>query len=217
MTSAKKVAANQSNGRKSRGPNTSTGKARASRNARRHGLATFAAKDPAMSASIKEMVDAICDGDDDPQLRQQAILIAESELWLSCIKREKLAAIERLRDATVYAVTPDTSLARGKARLRLFDVACAQVDVIQKLVDETTAAGRDPEREPLPPELEAAWPPPWVKVVAEGAERDECEALKEAIGDIERLLRYEQRAWSMRKKAMRGFMAVMVSNRYRKA
>ena len=76
MTSAKKVAANRINGRKSRGPRTGAGKARASRNARRHGLAAFNNKDPAMAGRVKQMVDAICQGDGDPLLREQAVAIA---------------------------------------------------------------------------------------------------------------------------------------------
>ena len=48
--------------------------------------------------------------------------------------------------------------------------------------------------------LMAGWPPPWVKVISEDDERDEYEALREGIGDLERLLRYEQRAWSRRKR-----------------
>ena len=80
------------NGRKSRGPRTGAGKARASRNARRHGLAAFNSKDdPAMTEQIAQMVDAICAGDDDPLLRQQAVMIAENQLWLSCVKAEKVA------------------------------------------------------------------------------------------------------------------------------
>ena len=81
------------NGRKSRGPRTGPGKARASRNARQHGLAVFNSKDdPAMTDQIAQMVDAICAGDDDPLLRQQAVMIVENQLWLSCVKAEKVAA-----------------------------------------------------------------------------------------------------------------------------
>ena len=32
-------------------------------------------------------------------------MIAESQLWLSCVKAEKVARIERLRDRTAFALT----------------------------------------------------------------------------------------------------------------
>jgi len=211
MTSAKKVAANRINGRKSRGPRTGAGKARASRNARRHGLAAFNNKDPAMVGRVRQMVDAICQGDDDPFLREQAVAIAESQLWLDCVKAEKRALIERLRDPTAIALALDMRIARAKARMRLFDVAARQQEVIDDLIEKTKAAGRDPEREPLPPHIEAAWPPPWVEFVSGDTERDEYEALREGIEDLVRLLRYERRAWSRRKRAVRAFMAVKLN------
>lgn len=210
MTSAKKVAANRINGRKSRGPRTGAGKARASRNARRHGLAAVNNKDPAMAGRVKQMVDAICQGDDDPLLREQAVAIAESQLWLDCVKAEKLALIERLRDPTAYTLALNIRLARARARMRLFDVADRQQKIIDDLITKTKAAGRDPEREPLPPHIEAAWPRPSFR--SEDAERDEHEALCEGIGDLVRLLRYERRAWSRRKRAVRAFMAIKLSN-----
>jgi hypothetical protein len=210
MTSAKKVAANRINGRKSRGPRTGAGKARASRNARRHGLAAVNNKDPAMAGRVKQMVDAICQGDDDPLLREQAVAIAESQLWLECVKAEKLALIERLRDPTAYTLALNIRLACARARMRLFDVADRQQKIIDDLITKTKAAGRDPEREPLPPHIEAAWPRPSFR--SEDAERDEHEALCEGIGDLVRLLRYERRAWSRRKRAVRAFMAIKLSN-----
>jgi tRNA(Met) C34 N-acetyltransferase TmcA len=39
--------------------------------------------------------------------------------------------------------------------------------------------------------------------------------LREGIRDLERLLRYEKRAWSRRKKAVRAFMAVKLTSHYR--
>src|SRR5262249_9872282 len=215
MTSAKKVAANRINGRKSRGPRTGAGKARASRNARRHGLAAFNNKDPAMAKRVRQMVDAICQGDDDPLLREQAVAIAESQLWLDCVKAEKLALIERLRDPTASTLAPNIRLSRAKARMRLCEVADRQQKIINDLIKKTKAAGRDPEREPLPPHIEAAWPSPWVEFISEDTKRDEHEALREGIHDLVRLLRYEQRAWSRRKRAVRAFMAIKVTKRHR--
>ena len=212
MTSAKKVAANRINGRKSRGPRSGAGKARASRNARRHGLAAFNNKDPAMAGRVKQMVDAICQGNDDPLLREQAVAIAESQLWLDCVNAEKLARIERLRDPNAITLAVNTRLARARVRSRLSDVAERQWSLIDDLIKKTKAAGRDPEREPLPPHIEAAWPRPSFR--SEDAERDEYEALREGIDDLMRLLRYERRAWSRRKRAVRAFMAIKLMNLY---
>ena len=103
------------------------------------------------------------------------------------------------------------NLANDRA-LRLFDIAAAQADKIHELIKKTEAAGGDPEREPIPPELEGAWPPPWLEVIPAGTERDEHDALCEGLCDLERLLRYEQRAWSRRKKAIRAFMAINLAN-----
>jgi len=214
MTSAKKVAANRLNGHKSRGPRTGAGKARASRNARRHGLAAFSSgKDPVMAEEIRSMVDAICAGDNDPLLRQHAVMIAENQLWLSRVRAEKVAVVERLRDPTAYSLANDTSLARAKARLRLFDIAAAQLDTVRELIRKTEAAGGDREHEPIPPQLETAWPPSWLNVIPEGTERNEHEALCEGLCDLERLRRYERRAWSRRKKAILAFMAIKVTDR----
>jgi hypothetical protein len=223
MTSSKKVAANRINGRKSRGPRTSAGKTRSSRNARRHGLAAaFNTKDSAMSGPIKQLVDAICDGDDDPLLREPAVAIAESQQWLSLIGYEKLIALERLRNPEEDALTGRFSrqgLAKIKAkidvRFRAVDAADDQLIVVNALLDATKRAGRDYQREPLPAHLEAAWPPAFLKANEDLKERDEYQVLREGVRDLERLLRYEKRAWSRRKKAIRAFMAIKLTNQDR--
>ena len=84
--------------------------------------------------------------------------------------------------------------------------------IVEERISKTKAAGRDPEREPLSRMLEVAWPPPWLKEIPEDAERDEYEAMREGLCDLVRLLRYEQRAWSRRKKAVRAFMAIKLAN-----
>ena len=221
MTSSKKIAANRINGCKSRGPRTRAGTMRSSRNARRHGLAVFRGNDPVLSDEIRQLVDAICYGDDDPLLREQAVAIAESQLWLSCIGREKLVVLERLRDPEEDALTGRYSgqgLAKIKAKLdarwRALEIADDQLIEVNALLDATKRAGRDYYREPLPAHLEAKWPPAFLKTRENRKERDEDQMLREGIRDLERLLRYEKRAWSRRRKAIRAFMAIKLTRPY---
>ena len=187
MSSTKKVAANRVNGRRSRGPRTGAGKARASRNARRHGLAAFNNKDPAMSGQIKQMVDAICQGDDDPLLRERAVAIAEAQLWLSCIRTEKVAVLERLRDPDEDALTERTSR-RGRVKrcrkfnlnFRAFQIASAQLEQLEAFMLSNMGPDWDPEREPLPAHLEAIRPPSFLKRRnAAPKERDEYQVLRD--------------------------------------
>ena len=140
-------------------------------------------------------------------------MIAESQLWLSCVKVEKVARIERLRDRTAFALTTRCWSIWAKAQIRLCDVVYRQLKIVDELINKTKAAGRDPEREPLSRMLEVAWPPPWVKEIPEDAERDEYEAMREGLCDLVRLVRYEQRAWSRRKRAVRAFMAIKLAKR----
>ena len=169
-------------------------------------------RDPAMTEQIAQMVDAICAGDDDPLLRQQAVMIAENQLWLSCVKAEKVAAIERLRDPTASTLTNNARSVRAKARLRLCDLAHRELMIVEELIDKPKGGGRGPEGGDPTAHAPSCLAAPWVKEIPEDAERDEYEAMREGLCDLVRLLRYEQRAWSRRKKAVRAFMAIKLAN-----
>jgi len=80
MTSEKKIAANRTNARKSSGPRTASGRGRVSRNALRHGLAAMKYLDPMLSQDIELMAKAICAGEPNPLLFEQALVMAENEL-----------------------------------------------------------------------------------------------------------------------------------------
>src|SRR5262249_16951716 len=139
---------------------------------------------------------------------------------LSCIGQEKLAALERLRDPDESALTGRNSRearAKDKAkvdvRVRVSEVAHLQLMELEPRIDATFRAGGDFEREPLPAHLETALPPAFLKARNEDQkQRDEDQVLREGIRDLERLLRYERRARSQRKKAVRAFMAVKLTN-----
>ena len=87
--------------------------------------------------------------------------------------------------------------------------------MVEALLDATERAGRDYQREPLPAHLEAAWPPAFLKANKVRKERNEYQVLREGVRDLERLLRYEKLAWSRRKKAIRAFMAIKLTDQDR--
>jgi hypothetical protein len=117
MTSEKKIAANRINGRKSRGPRTATGRAQASRNAWRYGLSTIAFQNPTCSEEIELIAQQICGKNPCPLLFEQAAAIAESEFILRCVSAERIALIERLRDAGTKPLArgDNSSLSRKSA------------------------------------------------------------------------------------------------------
>jgi hypothetical protein len=100
MSSEKQIAANRRNGRKSKGPRTAPGKARASRNALRHGLASISRHNPAVAPRIESIARAICPDTSNPSLFEQALIIGETTCVLGCVCAERIARMERLLDGT---------------------------------------------------------------------------------------------------------------------
>jgi hypothetical protein len=93
MTSPAKIAANRRNARRSTGPRSAAGKARARRNAFRHGLATPASLDHVAMDRIDDLVFALTR--DFP---------SKVELELATLAAEAQAEIERVRQAKVSMV-----------------------------------------------------------------------------------------------------------------
>ena len=85
MTSARKVAANRRNGRKSRGPRSAAGKSIASRNALRHGLAAMIHRRAPPLREVENFAQALCGDDNDPLLFDKALAIAQEEFVLRAI------------------------------------------------------------------------------------------------------------------------------------
>jgi len=221
VSSQAKIAANRANGAKSRGPRTRAGKSKASRNAFRHGLAAMSRKNPEFFAEIEPIARAICNGATDPLLFEQAMIIAENGFVLACVQAERIAVIERHRDRTVTALaTGDLGFARAKATI-------ARTKLAYKMFVQNKApvsASETPAAEAL-----AAAPTDTSKMqsgrvreriaVASGArvastrERDELEAMRAAMPDLERLDRYRRRAWSRERRATRRFLEMQSAGR----
>lgn len=208
MTSSKQIAANRANAQKSRGPQSAAGKRRASRNALRHGLSAFSHRDPAFLAEIEQMAKAICGDDRDPLLLDQAVVIAENELLLRSIRMQKTVVIDRLHDPWAR------SLSKGDRRLAMADIRLRQTKTADKEFSQLAAKLRKQGEEIFtlslfePRDVEPDEP---IVKYEELKERDEHEAMREAIPDLKRLLRYERRARSRRNRALREFIAIKLT------
>jgi hypothetical protein len=96
MASEKQIAANRRNAQKSRGPRSVAGKARASRNAIRHGLAANFWKDPSATHAIEAMTKLLRESG---QSERAAGLAAVAEYRRDAVNAARSKIAERLRDA----------------------------------------------------------------------------------------------------------------------
>jgi len=206
MISKAKIAANRSNARKSRGPRSREGKFWVSRNALRHGLAAVTRRDPARLSKIERMASALCGQDTNPLLFEQALMIAANQIVLLCVRAERVAAIERLRDRTATPLAkPNNSLERAEARFgeaKLVYERLVQAKLKNANNGETQNSAQQPRRETTQP---APQPLPT-------GSRDEFDAMRQAMPDLDRLERYERRAWSRRNRAIRNFTEIKSRN-----
>ena len=202
MISERRILANQINGKKSRGPQTWAGKMRARQNALRHGLSTIGISNPIYANEIAEIVKAICGDRNDPLLIEQAVVIAESVVVLRYVRIEQAAAIDWFRHSATTSGRQH-GVAEPKARFNEMEVALAELQRIHffaKGPSKLPGEMRNPTEKPKKPPAGPDWMPQ--------RERSEEEAMRAAMPELRRLARYERRAWSRRKRALRRFMEI---------
>jgi hypothetical protein len=153
MTSQARIEANRRNARRSTGPCTAAGKARARHNARRHGLSVSVLADPLVFADVEQLAGALAGVTGDAARLKQARRFAEAEFELL-----------RVRAARFGLMMADTT-----------KVAC----------EKSTVAGESPSQ--------------GTRGDADGG----AEKILANLTELERLDRYEGRAMSRRKKALR--------------
>jgi hypothetical protein len=235
MTSNRKIEANRRNSRKSGGPRTAAGKSKASRNALRHGLTAVTCRCSVPPGEIEQFAKALCGDANDPVLFAQAVKIAENEMALQAICAQQVAVIERLREPYVVPfANKDNGLELGRARfmegwLAEWEIEKRLPAVLEKYKDQMPPLLKsdekdlewlqdvheivplrlkvlldesDPDKESNALEL--------AKKQVEEQERDDHEALAAAVPDLIRLERYQRRAWSRQKRAIRQFIALRV-------
>src|SRR5215469_11503529 len=225
MSSERRTTVNRNNARRSSGPRTKAGKVRASRNALQHGLAAIMHDQSIPSGEVACFAKAICGDDSDPALLAQAQVIAQNEMVLRAIREQQIAVVERLREPTAIALTKrDNSLKLAKASSKQTRRAVKEIErrlpsVLEKYRDRLEPEDFDPSpyelvplglkvllEEPDPREEQHALDLAWKQI--EQQQRDEHEAMQEAIPDLIRLERYERRAWSRQQRAIREFLNI---------
>ena len=86
MTSDRKIKANRANARASTGPKTAQGRARAARNALRHGLSLPVFSDPALSEEVEALAREIAGPDANAEIQELARRVAEAQIDLRRVR-----------------------------------------------------------------------------------------------------------------------------------
>ena len=91
MTSERKISANRANARASTGPKTAEGRARSTRNAHRHGLSLPVLSDPVSSQEVEELACEIAGPSANAELHELASRIAEAQIDLRRVRHARHA------------------------------------------------------------------------------------------------------------------------------
>ena len=183
MTSDRQQCANRANAKSSTGPKTAAGKARAAQNAFRHALNVSVLSDPLLAPEVEGMAHEICGSDADAETLEWARRIAEAQVDLNRVRITRRQLITRL---FVDPGFQPTQVRRQQLRFAKMVLGGKRSRTLPIDVDEL---GHVLSPKPL-----------------EGEEKLAI-ILEENISEFATLDRYERRALSRRKAAIRNFDA----------
>jgi hypothetical protein len=89
MTGERKIRANRANSQSSTGPNTARGRLHAARNALRHALSLPVYSDPVLSEEVEALAQKIIGTDSNPEMQELARRIAEAQIDLRRVRHAR--------------------------------------------------------------------------------------------------------------------------------